>query len=198
MDLRAPLLKLLADYRPEDAADAATRDRFAAFVAGRPDCFERGLAIGHVTAAGWLLDPAGRRVLLTHHRKLDKWLQPGGHCDGDPDVHRVALREAREESGLHDIRLRMPAIFDLDIHPIPARDGEPAHAHYDVRFLVQSVSGDSFIVSDESHALRWFTSDEFAAPADSTGGRAWDESILRMHRKWLKMHAVREHYAACR
>ena len=75
---------------------------------------------------------AGDRVLLAHHRKLGRWLQPGGHSDGDPDTLAVALREAREESGL-DVQALDDAIFDLDLHRIPARDREPAHLHFDVR-----------------------------------------------------------------
>ena len=98
----------------------------------------------------------GDRVLLAHHRKLGRWLQPGGHSDGDPDTLAVALREAREESGL-DVRALDDAIFDIDVHRIPARGREPAHLHFDVRFLVQAEH-DRFRVSDESHALAWVSS----------------------------------------
>ena len=94
---------------------------------------------------------AGDRVLLAHHRELERWLQPSGHSDGDPDTLAVAMREAREESGL-DVRALDNAIFDIDVHRIPARGREPAHFHFDVRFLVQAKH-DRFRVSDEWHAL---------------------------------------------
>ena len=101
---RKPLLDLLARYRASHPDEAACADRIRALVETQRDCFERSCFPGHVTASAWLLSPDGRRFLLTHHRKLDQWLQPGGHADGDTDLPRVALREAREETGL-DVRL---------------------------------------------------------------------------------------------
>ena len=129
------------------------------------------------------MNRAGDRVLLTHHRKLGRWLQPGGHSDGDPDTLEVALREAREESGL-DVRALDEAIFDLDVHLIPVRGHEPAHYHYDVRFLVQAME-DRFRVNDESFALAW-------VPADRVGVFTSDESVLRMARKWQARRGGRE------
>ena len=118
---------------------------------------------------------AGERVLLAHHRKLGRWLQPGGHSDGDPDTLAVALREAREESGL-EVRALDNAIFDIDVHGIPACGCEPAHLHFDVRFLVQAAH-DRFRVSDESHALAW-------VPAVGPDALTDEESVLRITRKW--------------
>ena len=119
---------------------------------------------------------AGDRVLLAHHRKLGRWLQPGGYSDGDADTLAVALRDAREESGL-DVRALDDAIFDIDVHGIPARGREAAHFHFDVRFLVQAEH-DRFRVSDESHALAWV----LAARLDALTN---EESVLRMARKWI-------------
>lgn len=176
---RMPLLKLLERYEPCDAQDNDCRERFAGFVRKHDNCFERSLEVGHVTGAAWLVDPTGCRVLLTHHRKLNCWLQLGGHADGDPDVLNVALREAEEESGIADIAVVQPSIFDLDIHTIPAYGGVPAHEHYDVRFLLQARSEDRLIVSDESNDLAWFT----VADLDAM---ELDDSIRQMQRKWLQ------------
>ena len=115
-------------------------------------------------------------MLLTHHRKLGRWLQPGGHSDGEADTLAVALREAEEESGL-PVRAHDDAIFDLDVHPIPALPGEPAHYHFDVRFLVRAEH-DRFRISAESHALKW-------VPAEGLGALTNEESVLRMAQKWL-------------
>ncbi|MBK8267627.1 MAG: NUDIX hydrolase [Planctomycetes bacterium] len=172
------LLEKLGFYPARDADDAANRDRIGAFVEEHPRCFERALLIGHITGSGWLMDHTGQRVLLTHHAKLNKWLQLGGHADGDSNVLRVALREAAEESGLNDIIAVSDEIFDLDVHPIPARGGEPEHFHYDVRFLLQATGDDRHVRTDESHELRWFTAAELA---DFTVGR----SVHRMREKWL-------------
>lgn len=183
---RAPLLELLKAYRPVDSDDAACLARFTAFVAAHPRCFERGLEIGHVTGSAWITDAAGGRVLLTHHAKLDIWVQPGGHCDGDPDVAAVALKEAVEETGLATLERAGAAIFDLDIHTIPARGATPAHEHFDVRFAFRVPAGTSeaFIVSDESHDLAWVRMDELERYTR-------ERSMLRMREKWLRVRDAR-------
>jgi 8-oxo-dGTP pyrophosphatase MutT (NUDIX family) len=134
---------------------------------------------GHFTGSSWLVSADGERVLLTHHRKLGRWLQLGGHADGDTDLSRVALREAEEESGLSGLAVE-PAPFDLDRHRIPARAQEPEHWHYDVRYVVRAGENESFQVSEESHALAWRSIREIAEDPAS------DESLRRMAGKWLR------------
>ena len=179
---RQGLLSKLEAYVPSTERDAHCRDRIVAFVRANSECFERSLRVGHVTGSAWLLDPTGESVLLTRHRKLRKWLQLGGHADGNPDALEVAMREAREESGIADIVPISKGIFDLDVHRIPACDGEPEHDHHDIRFLLR-VSGDAkFRVSDESDELAWVSKSELLTLAT-------DESVLRMHAKWLSLDA---------
>lgn len=171
------ILAALAAFRgavPEDPALEA----FVGFAVQHADCCERTLAVGHFTGSAWLVSADGERVLLTHHRKLDRWLQLGGHADGDPDLARVALREAEEESGLSGLVVE-GGIFDLDRHAIPARGSEPEHWHYDVRYVVRAGGSEDFAVSDESHALAWKRVDELAADEGA------DPSLRRMARKWL-------------
>ena len=177
---RRRLKALLAEYRRRWPQESATVARFNVFIDSHPDCFHRSCQVWHITGSAWLVDMAGDRVLLAHHAKLTRWLQPGGHSDGDPDTLAVALREAREESGL-DVRALDDAIFDIDVHRIPARGRESAHLHFDVRFLVQAEH-DRFRVSDESHALAW-------VPAEGLGALTDEESILRMARKWVVRRA---------
>ncbi|MCY4284417.1 MAG: NUDIX hydrolase [Thiotrichales bacterium] len=176
MDDRRGLKALLAAYRERWPRESATVARFDAFVDSHPDCFHRACQVGHITGSAWIVDRTGDHVLLTHHRKLGRWLQPGGHSDGDPDTLAVARREAREETGI-DVRVLDDAIFDIDVHRIPARGREPAHLHFDVRFLVQATH-DRFRVSEESHALAW-------VPAADLGALTGEESVLRMARKWI-------------
>jgi len=184
---RKPLLDLLARYRVAHPAEAAVVGRIGGLVEAHPDCFERRCWAGHVTASAWILSPDGRRFLLTHHRKLDRWLQLGGHCDGEADVAAVALREAREESGLLDLRFAYaadaPVPVDLDVHAIPARGGDPAHDHHDVRFVLVAAPGQTVAVSDESHALEWFAMDALEAVAD-------DASVLRLGLKVRRLLAA--------
>ena len=179
---RTDLLNKLARYRPIDESDDAQRRAAQDFVHREPDCFARSCPVGHVTGSAWLLDSTGRRVLLTLHRKLGKWIQLGGHCDGDADVLAVAIREAQEESGIVEIRAINEEIFDLDVHLNPAAAGESGHLHYDIRFLLQVTGGGAFAVSDESHALAWFTADELR-------NLELDASVQRMCRKWERLMA---------
>lgn len=175
---RQDLLSKLDRYRPTDPAEIESRQRIIDFVEATPDCFKRSHLAGHITGSAWLIDESRSRVLLTHHRKLDKWLQLGGHCDGDADVLGVALKEAVEESGIDGITPVSEEIFDLDVHPIPARGDVPAHHHYDIRFLCRIDGNPAFTVSDESHELAWLAPE---AILEMTVGN----SILRMREKWL-------------
>jgi 8-oxo-dGTP pyrophosphatase MutT (NUDIX family) len=184
---RLPLLTMLARHQPFDGRESDSLARIAVFVRANADCFERSNRAGHITGSAWLLNGSRRRVLLTHHRKLNKWLQLGGHADGEADVLRAALREAIEESGIGEtegalIEPLSTAIFDVDVHRIPARGDEPEHFHYDIRFLLGVRPGvdPPIRASDESHDLKWVTKKEL--PRLDV-----DESVLRMHCKWLAM-----------
>lgn len=142
------------------------------------NAFLRERLDGHFTASAWLVSADGRSLLMTHHRKLGRWLQLGGHADGDSDLARVALREAQEESGLTALDVD-PRIFDLDRHWIPEHRGVPGHWHYDVRYVVRAMRDEAFTVSAESHALAWRDIEALAGDADV------DPSIRRMAAKWL-------------
>lgn len=179
---RDALLELLKIYARDVEEGEGAAILFSDFIQSHPDCAQRHLQIGHLTGSAWLVSRDGRRVLLTHHRKLGRWLQLGGHADGDLDLAGVALREAEEESGLGDLTVH-PEIFDLDRHWIPERGEEPGHWHYDVRFVVRATADEHFAVSDESHALAWR---EIALLADDHSA---DESIRRMARRWLGLSA---------
>ncbi len=146
------------------------------FVTQHKNCFDRTLSIGHITGSAWIIDTERRHALLTHHRKLDRWLQLGGHSDGEPNTLEVALREAREESGLERVTPVTEAIFDVDVHLIPARGDEPEHHHYDIRFLLEADRDTPLVISEESNDLAW-------VPLDEIAQRVSDASILRMLRK---------------
>ena len=148
------LQRAFADFGVRHPAQQPLAAEFSALLGDAEDPFERARLAGHFTASALVVSGDGARTLLTHHRKLGMWLQPGGHADGDRDLARVALRETEEETGLQGVRVA-PPIFDLDRHWIPAHKEVPGHWHYDVRYLVHAGADETFVVSDESHALAW-------------------------------------------
>lgn len=172
------LIALLNAHLPVDATEAAHLRKALDFVSSTVNCSSRAALAGHVTASAWILSADSLSALLAHHKKLNRWLQLGGHTeDGDASIQAAAMREAREESGIADLQLLSAALFDVDVHPIPARADEPAHHHYDLRFLFQAPH-DSFSVSDESHDLAWVALATLAQDAENA-------SVTRMARKSL-------------
>ena len=153
------LLAALRSHPPADEAESRHRQRILEFVGRHPDPFDRSIPEGHLTGSAFVVSADGARVLLLHHRKLDRWLQPGGHADpGETSGEAVALRETREETGLDDLALHpaAPRPFDLDVHVIPARPGEPAHEHLDLRYLVRTGTDALRLAPLEAADLRWF------------------------------------------
>ena len=138
---------------------AALRKRMLDFCNDHPDALYRTCLDGHITGSALVVDPSRAATLLIHHVKLDRWLQPGGHVDGNGDLAEAALREALEEVGIDGLEVCEPAI-DLDIHAIPERGSEPAHLHLDVRFLVVAPNGASPTINHESFDARWVTIDD--------------------------------------
>ncbi|MCY2960484.1 MAG: NUDIX hydrolase [Planctomycetota bacterium] len=169
---------LLAGWSPRNPAQALERDRIVAWIDRYPaDAHRRTRLEGHLTASVLVVDPERGAGLLTHHRKLGRWLQLGGHCDGDANLARAALREAVEESGIADLRID-PHPLDVDVHAIPARPGEPEHWHLDTRFLVLAPPGCVEALSEESLALRWFRPDELVRiPTDGSVQRLFEAAF---------------------
>ena len=188
-DFRAPLCKALQKYAERHPEQKITADRMLDFVRSTPHCFERSHEAGHMTGSAWLLNPTGDKALLTLHHNLQRWMQTGGHADGDPDSLRVALKEAEEESGITGIVPISEEIFDIDIHLIPARPakGEPAHFHYDVRYLLRAPH-EQYAISHESDDLAWWSAEDFATRAAEL-----DASVLRMAELWMQQKAPAAH-----
>ena len=173
----------LVSYASRWPDEATTVALFHALLQDAALAYCRERLAGHYTASAWLVSRDGARTLLTHHRKLDLWLQLGGHADGERDLTVAALREAEEESGLCGLRVEA-AIFDLDRHWIPEHKGVPAHWHYDVRFVVHAGDDERYTVSDESIDLAWREIAQLASDPHA------DASVRRMAGKWLARGAV--------
>jgi 8-oxo-dGTP pyrophosphatase MutT (NUDIX family) len=174
-DPHEALADALRRHAPAGEEEAQDRDRILAFVLRHERPFDRGIAEGHLTGSAITVSADGSRVLLLHHRKLDRWLQPGGHGDpGETTGEEVALREALEESGIRGLALHPVAEhpLDVDVHDIPARGSEPAHEHLDLRYLV--VAPPDAVISPalaELHEIRWVPWGEVEALSPDHGLR---------------------------
>ncbi len=173
---RQPLLNLLDQHQPFDDKEQQMLVTTKDFVISNSDCFERSLNIGHITGSAWIIDKTHEHVLLMHHRKLNRWFQPGGHADGQSDVLKVAIKEAQEETGLTDIQVVSELIFDIDVHLIPENPKEIAHYHYDIRFLFVADINSVLQINAESKNLSWVKLNEVSLYNDS-------DSIMRMVQK---------------
>jgi len=150
------------DVKTEDlvmaAPDCIEKNRILSALAEYPDSSCRSCRPGHLTGSALIVHPTNRSILLLYHAKLKRWLQPGGHADGDHDLTRVALREATEETGIDGLRIVEPAI-DVDVHFVDSLN-EDSHEHYDVRFLVLAPTNAIPVGNHESEDLRWISSDD--------------------------------------
>lgn len=180
-DEHQPLIESLARYRDGPVVLPEERDgveRTIAFLRTRPRGLFRDNLDGHLTGSAWVLDHSETQAVLLHHRKLTRWLQPGGHADGDPQLDRVARAEATEECGIDGLLPKIAGIFDVDVHAIPARAGEPAHFHYDLRFCFVAPPGAKVRGNEESHAVRFVSLEEVEAFTS-------ERSVLRLRDKSL-------------
>lgn len=173
---RDQLIHQLTKYSPAFAEEAAFTAQFLDLLKSG-SCYLRTHLPGHITGSAWIVNSTHDKVLLVHHAKLNKWLQPGGHADGDENILQVALREAQEETGLSKLNLLHQDLFDIDIHPIPQRKDFPEHLHYDVRFAFQADEHVPLLLSEESHQVAWITYDDIIRQTDG------NHSILRMLEK---------------
>lgn len=176
---RQTLRENLENYRTPFEEEAASVKDFIDLTYDEL-AFRRERIQGHFTGSAWIVNKRRTHALLTLHRKLNRWLQLGGHADGNENLREVAMNEAREESGLASLRLVDSGIFDIDRHIIPKKGETPEHFHYDVRFLIEAEIDEQLVISEESKDLAWIPFDHVE---DLTGGNT---SILRMLEKTSK------------
>lgn len=157
MERKSELLEELRLYRAADAAEAHHHRAVLDLLSYGVEPFSRTQYVpGHVTGSAFIVDPSTKRLLLHHHKRLDRWLQMGGHLEPGESVLQAALREGSEESGLRDLQMMSDGVFDIDVHDIPAAKGEPDHLHFDIRYVVRTSQPESIMIDRaESNELAW-------------------------------------------
>jgi 8-oxo-dGTP pyrophosphatase MutT (NUDIX family) len=182
--IRQPILEKLCAYKPADDHESQMLSDIIGFIKDNPNCFERSLLTGHITGSCWIVNSDYSYTLLIHHYKLDRWLQPGGHCDGDNDVMSVAMKEAEEETGLI-VTPVSDEIFDVDVHTIPSRGDVPEHKHYDIRFLfVADMNADLLLNKRETKDIRWVRLEQLQELST-------EESLIRMQKKVIELSKMK-------
>jgi 8-oxo-dGTP pyrophosphatase MutT (NUDIX family) len=167
MTLHADALGSLRDWRPAEPRQETLRRAFVDLLDRRADALDRMCAPAHITASALVIDGSADRVLLVLHRKIRRWIQPGGHVEAaDATLAGAALREATEESGIAGLTIE-PGILHLDRHPAPCRPGI-VDEHFDVRYLVRAPAGAPPALSAESLDVRWFTRDTLPDGLEAT------------------------------
>ena len=154
------LLSLLEFYKKKHRTEIQVK-KLIAVLNNDQYCFHRTNYSGHFTASAWILNENRDKALMTHHKKLNMWLQLGGHADGNTDLIDVARKEAMEESGIKKIRLLNDKIFDVDIHIVPKFKNQPSHKHFDIRFIFEAYGKNEQIsFNHESHTVIWIKLDK--------------------------------------
>jgi 8-oxo-dGTP pyrophosphatase MutT (NUDIX family) len=185
--LRANTRTLLQQYLSIFPAERDALRQFELQLEESGDCFHRSNMTGHVTTSAAVLSPDHSKILLIHHKFLDKWLPPGGHYEGSGDFWSSAAREVEEETGVHQLRLHSWCVqhgvpFDIDTHAVPENPAkqEGAHFHHDLRFLAIARYEDELLPQlAEVHAARW-------APLNELYGMP-DVRLVRLAQKLQSM-----------
>lgn len=152
---KASLTASLQQYQTPYPEEAAFIPRFLELLDDQANPYLRSRVAGHLTASAWITTPAHDAALLILHRKLNRWLQPGGHADGDQNLAAVAAKEVSEETGLQAVGPAQGGIFDIDIHKIPANSRDAAHEHYDIRFRFEVPSDAYLQINHEVKEIAW-------------------------------------------
>lgn len=181
--MRNQLIETLENYTPFDQDEALSVTKTIDLLKNHERCFWRDcIPTGHLTGSAFLFNKTLDKVLLTHHAFLNRWLQFGGHSDGDENTFNVAMRECIEESGIENIKAITHSIFNVDVHPIPEnlKKNEAAHYHFDICFLFYLTEDTPFTISDESNDLKWFSIEEFKS-------LKLEGHFLRLSQKWEQL-----------
>ena len=159
------IIEEIKKYRPCNAQEQRDQALILDFLEKNGDAFLRSNLLAHMTASSWIVNPERTKTLMVYHNLYDSWSWTGGHADGETDLLSVALREAREETGIEHVRPLSPEIFSLEVLTVDGHEkrGEyvPSHLHMNVTYLLEAEESDTLhICREENSGVAWFTLEE--------------------------------------
>ena len=186
---KQPILDLLENYRTSFVEEIEFQKQMIDFLTQHDDFALRSNLTGQLTGSAWVVNKERTKVLLIHHKKLNKWLQIGGHIEEtDQSIEETILREIKEESGLKDLKLLSSSIYDIDIHTIPQKKEIAEHLHFDIRFLVEADENEKLSPQNEEILdIKWYALNKVQNLANST--TSIDQSMKRMVAKMTKYNS---------
>ena len=159
------IVEEIKKYRPCNEQEQRDKAVILAFLENNEDAFLRSNLLAHMTASSWIVNPERTKTLMVYHNIYDSWSWTGGHADGETDLLAVALKEAREETGIAHVRPVSPEIFSLEVLTVDGHEkrGEyvPSHLHLNVTYLLEAEESDTLhICKEENSGVAWFTLEE--------------------------------------
>lgn len=174
------LMKQINNLVPYDEAEMHAKNEILKYLKENDNYLGEDDTIGHITASAWIVNNNKDKVILTFHKKLEMWIQLGGHTEKNETVIDAALREAYEESGLEEIRVLDENIFDVDVHEFPEKDNNKSHYHYDIRYLLEADEDKIIKISNESKDVKWVKFDELDTLIEEKALKRMMEKVLIM------------------
>ena len=159
------IIEEIKKYRPCNAQEQRDQALILDFLEKNGDAFLRSNLLAHMTASSWIVNPERTKTLMVYHNIYDSWSWTGGHADGETDLLSVALREAREETGIAHVRPLSPEIFSLEVLTVDGHEkrGEyvPSHLHMNVTYLLEAEESDTLrVCREENSGVAWFSLEE--------------------------------------
>lgn len=184
--MKNKLIKDLENYKSFNKTEQLMVDQTIKFLKENDSYLGKENLKGHITASTWIINSDANKCFLTHHKKLNLWLQLGGHTELNERTYESAYREGIEESGFSNLKKLSDRIYDVDVHLIPKNNNIPAHYHYDIRYLFMADPNDQGLVSHESHDIKWVDIDDIELYSkDASIGRMVDKMEAICLKNWM-------------
>lgn len=158
-------IEKITNYIPKNEQEIADKRTILKYIKNNPDVLHRSNEIAHMTSSAIVINESMTKILFAFHNIFQSWSWVGGHNDGDNDCLAVAIREAKEETGVKNIRPYNEDIFMIDTLYVPCHYKKGVfisdHLHLNITYLLIADENDSlFVKKDENSGVKWFEIDD--------------------------------------